>query len=256
MGLLDGKVAVITASGSGMGRASALKMTAEGAHVVVADIDEAAAAETVDMAVDAGGSASAHPVDVSDVAQIADLFAAVDRDHGRLDVLFAHAGIPGPPGIADVSEEDFDRTLDINLKSMFFSVARAIPVMEKAPSGSIIMTASVTGVVGSPFAPLYSLTKGGVVVFAKSAALHLAPKIRVNVICPGPVDTPMLPRFFGREPGADVSDLMQGFLDASVPLRRPAQPTEIGDVVLFLASDMSSFVTGVTMPVDGGFLAR
>ncbi|MYH96152.1 MAG: SDR family oxidoreductase [Acidimicrobiia bacterium] len=142
------------------------------------------------------------------------------------------------------------------MKSAFFTVARAVPLLEASGNASIILTASTSGVVGSPFSPLYSLTKGAIVTFGKSVALALAPKVRCNIICPGPVDTPMLPLFFGREPGTDVKPLMKEFLETSVPLQRPSQPEEIAEVALFLASDASSFVTGVTLPVDGGFLAR
>ena len=255
MGVLEGRVAVITASGSGMGRAAALRMAGEGAQVVVADIRGDAAAETVDLIASAGGSASAFVLDVSKVDEIEGLMAQVDASHGKIDVLYAHAGIPGPAGL-DMSEAEYDETAAINMKSAFFTVARAVPLLEASGNASVILTASTSGVVGSPFSPLYSLTKGAIVTYGKSLALALAPKVRVNVICPGPVDTPMLPLFFGREPGADVKPLMKEFLETSVPLQRPSQPEEIAEVALFLASDASSFVTGVTLPVDGGFLAR
>ncbi|MXW57840.1 MAG: SDR family oxidoreductase [Acidimicrobiia bacterium] len=255
MGVLEGRVAVITASGSGMGRAAALRMAGEGAQVVVADLRTDAAIETVDLIAAAGGAASAFTVDVSDVAQIEALMADVGATHGKIDVLYAHAGIPGPAGL-DMSEADYEETAAINMKSAFFTVARAVPLLEASGNASIILTASTSGVVGSPFSPLYSLTKGAIVTFGKSVALALAPKVRCNIICPGPVDTPMLPLFFGREPGTDVKPLMKEFLETSVPLLRPCQPEEIAEAALFLASDASSFVTGVALPVDGGYLAR
>jgi NAD(P)-dependent dehydrogenase (short-subunit alcohol dehydrogenase family) len=255
MGVLDGKVAVITASGSGMGRASAVRMAGEGAFVVVADLREDAARETVDLVEQAGGKASAFTIDVSSVDQIDALMASVDADHGRIDVLYAHAGIPGASGL-DVTEEEYDFAAAVNMKSAFFTLSRAVPLLKASGKASVIFTASVTGIVGSPFSPLYSLTKGAVVTFAKSAALALAPEVRCNVICPGPVDTPMLPLFFGRDPGTDVKPLMKDFLERDVPMHRPCQPEEIAEVALFLASDASSFVTGVTMPVDGGYTAR
>ena len=255
MGVLEGRVAVITASGSGMGRAAARRMAAEGAHVVVADIRSEAAEETVDLVTSAGGAASAFVLDVSQVDQIEALIADVGSTHGKIDVLYAHAGIPGPSGL-DLTEAEYDETAAINMKSAFFTVARAVPLLEASGNASVILTASTSGVVGSPFSPLYSLTKGAIVTYGKSLALALAPTVRVNVICPGPVDTPMLPLFFGREPGTDVKPLMKEFLETSVPLQRPSQPEEIAEVALFLASDASSFVTGVTLPVDGGYLAR
>ena len=255
MGVLDGRVAVITASGSGMGRAAAVRMAQEGAAVVVADIRGDAAAETVELCEAAGGSATAFTLDVTQVDQIEALMDQVGSQYGKLDVLYAHAGIPGPAGL-DLSEADYDQTAAINMKSAFFTVARAVPLLEASGNASVILTASTSGIVGSPFSPLYALTKGALVTFGKSVALALAPTVRCNVICPGPVDTPMLPLFFGREPGTDVKPLMREFLERDVPLRRPSQPEEIAEVALFLASDASSFVTGVTLPVDGGYTAR
>ena len=255
MGLLDGKVAVITASGSGMGRAAAVRMASEGAAVVVADIRPDAAAETVEFCEAAGGSATAFTLDATQVTQIEALMAEVGSLHGKINVLYAHVGIPGPSGL-DVSEADYDAVAAINMKSAFFTVAKAVPLLQASGNASVILTSSTSGIVGSPFAPLYALTKGGLVTFGKSVALALAPVVRCNVICPGPVDTPMLPLFFGREPGTDVKPLMAEFLARDVPLRRPSQPEEIAEVALFLASDASSFVTGVTLPVDGGYTAR
>ena len=129
--------------------------------------------------------------------------------------------------------------------------------MKKADrKGSITMTASTAALIGSPFSPLYSLTKGALTAYARALALVGGPDgVRVNVICPGPVDTPMLPTFFGRDPGADMADLMSGFIGL-VPLGRPATPEEIAGVVAFLASDDAGFVTGVTIPIDGGLTAR
>ena len=255
MGVLDGRVAVITASGSGMGRAAAIRMAQEGATVFVADIRGDAATETVELCEAAGGSATAFRLDVTQVDQIEALMTEVGSQRGKLDVLYAHAGIPGPAGL-DMSEADYDHTAAVNMKSAFFTVAKAVPLLEASGNASVILTASTSGIVGSPFSPLYALTKGALVTFGKSVALALAPKVRCNVICPGPVDTPMLPLFFGREPGTDVKPLMKEFLERDVPLRRPSQPEEIAEVALFLASDASSFVTGVTLPVDGGYTAR
>ena len=255
MGVLDGRVAVITASGSGMGRAAAIRMAQEGATVFVADIRGDAATETVELCEAAGGSATAFRLDVTQVDQIEALMTEVGSQRGKLDVLYAHAGIPGPAGL-DMSEADYDQTAAVNMKSAFFTVAKAVPLLQASGNASVILTASTSGIVGSPFSPLYALTKGALVTFGKSVALALAPEVRCNVICPGPVDTPMLPLFFGREPGTDVKPLMREFLERDVPLRRPSQPEEIAEVALFLASDASSFVTGVTLPVDGGYTAR
>jgi NAD(P)-dependent dehydrogenase (short-subunit alcohol dehydrogenase family) len=253
--MLAGKVAVVTAAGSGMGRASAIRLAEDGAAVVVADIDEAAARETVDAIRDAGGRAEPFQIDVGDVARIAELFSFVDAEFGRLDVVFSHAGIPGPAGL-DVTEDEYDRTMAINQKSAFFVTKHAMPLLERADRASIIYTASTSGVAGSPSSPLYSLAKGGIVVFAKSVALMHAPKVRANVIAPGPVDTPMLPKFLGRQEPEKAEEILKTWVSGSIPLQRRCTPEEIAEAVLYLASDRSAFVTGIVLPVDGGYLAR
>ena len=155
----------------------------------------------------------------------------------------------------DVSE--WQHTVDVNLKSAFFATTHALPLLRKADGkGSIIFTSSVSGIVGSPFSPLYSMTKGGVILLMKSLAVRLGPEgIRSNAICPAMIETPMLSQFFGREEGADIEDLKSAYM-SSIPLARPGSAEEIASVAVFLASDDASFVTGVAIPVDGGFLAR
>jgi NAD(P)-dependent dehydrogenase (short-subunit alcohol dehydrogenase family) len=239
-----------------MGRAACERFASEGAHVVVTDIDEAKAIETAETITSAGGSAAALRCDVSKLDDLRALIDRVERDHGVLHVLYNNAGIPGEAGL-EMEEAAWQRSIDINLKSAFYATSYAIPLLLKADrKGSIIFTSSVSGVVGSPFSPLYSLTKGGVILFMRSVAVRLGPDgIRANAICPAMIDTPMLPQFFGREPGADISDLMSNYM-SGVPLARPAQPSEVASVAAFLASDDASFVTGVALPVDGGFLAK
>lgn len=253
---LQGRIALVTAGGSGMGRAGARRFATEGAHVIVTDIDAQAAKETAALIESAGGTAESHALDVADVGAIRALFATIGNEHGVLHVVYNHAGIPGAAGI-DMSEEDFGRAIDVNLKGAFYVAAQSVPLLRQAGGkGSMIFTASVSGLVGSPLSPLYSLTKGGIVLLMKSLALQLAPDgIRVNAICPGPIDTPMFPAFFGRDPGANVEDLVKGFM-TSIPMGRQGQPEEIANAALFLACDESSFVTGVPLPVDGGYLAR
>jgi len=254
---LEGRVAVVTAAGSGMGRESALLFASEGAHVVVADLDGDAAGRTAAEIAAAGGSAAAEQCDVSSVAELRALFERVDADHGVLHVLYAHAGIPGAAGL-DITEEDFQRSVDVNMKSAFFSTSFGAPLLRKAGGkGSIIYTSSASGLVGSMYSPLYSMAKGGIVNFTRSVALALAKDgVRANALCPGPIDTPMLPLFFGRTPGTAVDDEMRGFIAAAVPLGRPGTTPEIAATALWLACDDSSFVTGVALPVDGGLTAR
>jgi NAD(P)-dependent dehydrogenase (short-subunit alcohol dehydrogenase family) len=239
-----------------MGRSGAVRFASEGAHVYVADLDGEKARGVADEIAAAGGSATSAAVDVSDLDALRGLIADVDRDHGVLHVLYNHAGIPGASGM-EVDPEDHDRTIAVNQRSAFYLSSYALPLLQKADrKGSIIFTSSVSGIVGSPFSPLYSMTKGAIVLLMKSLAVRLGPEgIRSNAILPAMIDTPMLPTFFGREPGADIQDLMSGYMSA-VPLGRPASPDEVGSVAAFLASDDASFVTGVAIPVDGGFLAK
>ncbi len=200
----------------------------------------------------AGHRAAAETVDATDVAALKALFARIDEEHGVLHVLHNQVGIPGPAGM-DITEADWDLNIELNMKTMWFSCAEALPLLKKADGkGSIILTASTSAIIGSPFAPLYSMTKGSLVPFVRALALFAAPfGVRANVICPGTVDTPMLPKFLARIPGADVDALMKKTI-ASIPLGRPAQPEDIAGVVSFLASDDAAFVTGVSLPVDGG----
>jgi NAD(P)-dependent dehydrogenase (short-subunit alcohol dehydrogenase family) len=253
---LEGRVALITAGGSGMGRASAERFAAEGAHVVVSDIDEAAAKEVAGAIAAAGGAASAVRCDVGDTEQIKAMIDGVGREHGVLHVLFNHAGIPGAAGL-DVTPEDWTRTVEINQRSAFYATTFALPLLRRAEGkASIIFTSSVSGVVGSPFSPLYSMTKGGIVLFMKSLAVKLGPEgIRSNAILPAMIETPMLSQFFGRENGADIEDLKTAY-KSNVPMGRVARPEEIAGAAAFLASDDASWVTGVALPVDGGFLAQ
>jgi NAD(P)-dependent dehydrogenase (short-subunit alcohol dehydrogenase family) len=253
---LEGRVAVVTAAGSGMGQASAKLFAAEGAHVVVVDLDAGAAQGTVDEITSAGGKAVARECDVANLEALEAVFVAVERDFGVLHVLYNHAGIPGPNAF-DVTEDEYTRTMDVNVKSAFFGTKFALPLLRKAEGkGSIIYTSSTSGLVASARAPLYALAKGGIVLLMRSAAVLLGPeRIRANAICPGAVETPMLPEFFGGLRGDSIEDKRQGFLE-TVPLGRPILPEEIARTALYLACDDSSATTGVALPVDGGYTAR
>jgi NAD(P)-dependent dehydrogenase (short-subunit alcohol dehydrogenase family) len=251
------RVAVVTAGGSGMGRASAMRLASEGAKVIVADIDSAAAQDTVDLITAAEGAAEAFTVDVADLDQLRALFDHVEQRHGALHVLFNNAGIPGAAGV-DITVAEWEQAIDINLKSAYFATAYGMPLLGRADGhGAIVFNASTGGIVGSQGAPLYGLTKGGVVLLMRSLALTLAAVgVRANAVCPGPMDTPMLPRFFTREVNPEIEAKIPSLIRRLVPMQRPGQPEEVASAVAFLASDDASFITGVALPVDGGYLAQ
>lgn len=259
MGKLDGRIAVITAGASGMGLASAKLFAAEGATVVVADLNGEAAKAAAAGIEASGGIARAFEIDVSSVAQLESLFAFVEKQFGLLHVLFNHAGIPGPAGL-DISEEQFDRTIAINMKSQFFGTKFALPLLEKAaPHASIIYTSSVSGLMAAPTSPIYGMTKGATQILMRSIAKQLGPKgIRANVIAPGPIDTPMLRVFTDPNRsglGEDDYEKQKEARAKIIPLRRAGQPEDIASAALFLACDDSAFVTGQTIAVDGGLTA-
>lgn len=256
MKVLDGRVALVTAAGSGMGRAASLKLASSGATVIAASRSRDGIDETVALIEASGGKAEAYQVDVTDVSQIGRMFSHVDARYGRLNVLFNHFGTPGPGGI-NLTEEQFHDAVDTNLKGSFFCTSYAEPLLRREPGrASIIFTSSVSGLIGSLFSPVYSMVKTGLVGLTRALALSLAPDIRVNVICPGAVDTPMLEQFFGRDPSVDAQALVARFVETSVPLGRVATAEEVAELVHFLASDASSFITGTAIPIEGGYTAR
>lgn len=251
---LQGKIALVTAGASGMGRSGSELFAAEGAHVIVVDVDAAAAGEVVDGIIAAGGKAEAAVVDVRDLDALKALAEDVQQRFGKLDVLYNNVGIPGAAGL-QLTPEEWDTGLEINARASFFLSGYLEEALKASGNGSVIFTSSTSGLIGSPFSPMYSFTKGGVIALVRSMALALAPDgVRVNAIAPGSVETPGLPAFFRASP--EETEKRKAAFFAQIPLGRAAQPEEIAQVALFLASDMSSFVTGVTIPVDGGLTAK
>lgn len=249
---LENKVAVITGVGSGMGRAALLLFATEGARVVGSDVNDEAGAETVRMARDQGGEASYIHCDVSKSDQVREMVDFAVRHYEQIDILYNNAGVPGPPGgCPDVSEEDWDRTHAVNLKGVYLCCKYAIPELIKQPTSSIISTASLAGTRGGgpegfPSLDTYAATKGGIIGMSRwIAATYGRYGLRCNVICPGWIATAML------DPITSSRELTKIFVERT-PLKRLGQPEDVAKVALFLASDDSSFLTGLTIPVDGG----
>ena len=250
--MLDGKIALITGCGSGIGRATALKFAREGALVTCADIDPKSGETTVAMVRDAGGKAEFIQTDVSDANQVQTLIGKIVTAHGRLDCAFNNAGIEGDVIEAhESSERNFDRLMAINVKGVWLCLKYEIRQMLKQGGGAIVNTASVAGLSGFPALSLYVASKHAVVGLTKSAALECAQGgVRINAVCPGPVDTPMMERIGSNEGRPGRKDF-----EAFVPMRRYAEPREIAQTVTWLCSSEASYVTGVAMPVDGGMVA-
>lgn len=256
---LEGKVAIITGAASGQGQAAARLFCREGAKVVVADMDANGGQETVSEIKASGGEATFVEVDVSKMADLQRMVKAAIDTYGKLNVLYNNAGFAGIGGLEEITEEQWDRTLNVMSKGAFFATKFAVPEIKKAGGGSIIFTSSTAGITGSTSSPIYSAAKGGVAVMTKSMAILLAPhNIRVNAICPGPIDTPFMQKFIKQPFHQDenVQAQIMAKLIGSIPIGRMGRPEEVANVALFLASDESSFVTGVDLPVDGGYLAR
>lgn len=252
MGRLDGKTAVITGAASGIGRAAALLFSAEGAKVVVADWQETEGQQVADEVRSKGGEATFLKTDVSSPDDVQRMIDAAVETYGKLDVLFNNAGVEGeqaPTG--DCTLENWDRVININLKGVFLGTKFGIQAMLKTGGGSIINTASVAGLVGFRGIPAYSASKGGVVQLTKTAALEYAQQnIRVNVICPGVIWTPMVERF------TSGGDEVRQAMEQLEPVGRFGTAEEVANLALFLASDESSFCTGAPFIVDGGFVAE
>ena len=252
MDRLKGKVAVITGAGSGIGRASATLFASEGASVLAADIDSAGLAETLDLLRRDCPEAESIEVDVTKADDVRRMIEAARERFGRLDILYNNAGVEGPLGpLIDCTEDDFDRTLAVNLKGVFLGMKYAIPVMVAQGGGAIISTASVAGLVGFRGLAAYTASKGGVVQLTRTAALEYAAQgVRVNCICPGLIDTPMMARIV---PSAETR---QAAAAAAHPLQRLGTPEDIARAALYLASDDASFVTGSALVVDGGYTTQ
>jgi NAD(P)-dependent dehydrogenase (short-subunit alcohol dehydrogenase family) len=249
---LAGKVALVTGAASGIGRASALALAREGARILVADIDDAAGEETAAAIREAGGQATYAPTDVTREPEIEAMVRAAVEEFGRLDCAVNNAGITGKGApVHQLDPEDWSRALAINLTGVFLCMKYELPVMQRQRSGSIVNMASGAGLIAVPGLAPYCASKHGVLGLTKTAAVENARLgVRVNAICPGTIDTPMLRSAMAGDPQ------MEKLILSGQPAGRFGEPGEVAEAVVWLCSDRASFVSGDTMLVDGGAVAR
>jgi NAD(P)-dependent dehydrogenase (short-subunit alcohol dehydrogenase family) len=249
MGRLDNKVAVITGAASGMGRATAIRFAGEGAAVVIADLNQDGGEAAVRECRENGGRAVFQKADISAEADIQALIGRALTEFGRLDITFNNAGFVGALGpLEEATAESWDRTHAVLLRGVFLGIKHSIPAMRKTGGGSIISTASIAGMRGGFGPTIYSAAKSGVINLTECAAVELGKdRIRVNCICPGGIHTSIM----GAPTEQGASQLAK-----SQPIARAGQPEDIANMALFLASDESEWITGTSMLVDGGYMAR
>jgi NAD(P)-dependent dehydrogenase (short-subunit alcohol dehydrogenase family) len=252
MALLEDKICIVTGAASGIGRASALLFAQEGGAVVVADRNEPDGKKTVADIEARKGKAIFVKVDVSRAEEVEALVERTMREFGRLDVLYNNAGVDYSGPLHRMSEEDWDRIIDVNLKGTFLGIKYALPKMMSQKKGSIVSTSSVAGLIGASGFGAYNAAKGGVVLLTKHVAVDYARfGIRANCVCPGVIETAMTEALLRAEAAADI----RAGIQALHPLKRFGQPEEVAWAALFFASDVSSFVTGQALAVDGGMTA-
>jgi meso-butanediol dehydrogenase / (S,S)-butanediol dehydrogenase / diacetyl reductase len=246
-GRLEGRSAIVTGVGSGLGQAIAHEFAAEGAWVLGCDVDDQAGAATMDEI------GEYRHADVSREADVAALVAAAVDERGRLDVMVNNAAIQIEEELAETTEEQLDRILAVNLKGVFFGCKHAVRAMRPAGGGAIVNIASILALVGDGILAAYCAAKGGVLGITRATAVRYASDgIRCNAVCPGDIDTPLVQAYFNT---AADPDALRAEVSAEYPLGRIAEPREIACSVVFLASDDSSFMTGQPLVVDGGLLA-
>lgn len=250
-GRLHGRTAIITGAGSGIGRATARRFAAEGAHVIVNDRLADRADETVDLVAAAGGSAEAHAGDVTDSGAVDHLVDGAVARHGRLDILFSNAGAGLAQGpLMSITDDNWRREIDLNLTAMFYCVRAALRVMAPAGGGSVICTSSGAGIGAVPGTGPYGSAKAAILQLVRSAAVEYgASGVRVNAVVPGAVKTPAFASWIG-------GDDRQARYERQIPLGRMASGDDVAAAALWLASDDASYITGIAVPVDGGAGAK
>jgi NAD(P)-dependent dehydrogenase (short-subunit alcohol dehydrogenase family) len=249
---MQGRIALVTGASSGIGRATALAFAARGARVVASDLAVAGGEETVSIIRDRGGHAIFVRADVSIPFEVQALLNRAEEVYGLVDYAFNNAGIEGATApTAECTEENWDRVLGINLKGVWLCMKHELGQMLRKGSGAIVNCSSVAGLVGFAGIPAYAASKHGLLGLTRTAALEYAARgIRINAVCPGVIETPMIDRFVGGAPEARAA--MVGM----EPIGRLGRPEEVAEAVLWLCDDSASFVTGIAMPVDGGFISR
>lgn len=248
--IFDGKVVIITGGSFGIGRAAAIAFSKRGAKVMVADWVEDN--ETIDIIKGFRGEASFFKCDVSDELNVRMMVESTVRTYGRLDFAFNNAGVEGLSAPThECTEENWNKTINVNLRGVWHCMKYEIPHMLKHGKSAIVNNASIAGLVGFPGIPAYVASKHGVIGLTKNAALEYAKSgLRVNVVCPGVIKTPMVDRFTGKKKEVEKQ------FENMEPIGRMGQPEEVAEAVIWLCSDSSSFVTGHSMAVDGGWIAQ
>ncbi|AKS32056.1 SDR family NAD(P)-dependent oxidoreductase [Mycolicibacterium goodii] len=251
---LENKIAVVTGGGSGMGRAGAILFAKEGARVVVADLDEVAAKEVAAEVSGSGGEAVAVSADVATLEGNEAIVSAAVDTFGGIDIFWANAGVAAPMSpVSEQSIEFFDTLMAVNAKGPWLGARAAMPQLRKRPVASFIITSSLSGFRARPNNSAYSASKGAAIQLTRALAVEFAPDVRVNTVAPVSTETPMLRTFMAKQDDIEATIAGQR---AGVPLGRLARPEDIAKAALFLAGDDSEFITGITVPVDGGISAR
>jgi NAD(P)-dependent dehydrogenase (short-subunit alcohol dehydrogenase family) len=250
VGRLDGKAALVTGGGSGIGRAMSLRFAQEGAAVMVADVVADSAAETAETIALDGGRAASVAVDVTDAGAVKRAFEATIGELGGLDVVVNNAGVTIVGPAHELPEEEWDRGLAINLKSVYLVSRAAWPIFKRRGAGCIISTSSIAGLWGTPNNAAYGASKAAVIMLTKCMALDGArDSIRVNCVCPGFIDTPMIDGYFSDQPDPEATRTVAIRMQ---PLGRLGEPADVAEAFVYLASDESRWVTGSVLVVDGG----